>query len=55
MGSRTSAYMLPLNIIVPAVNNPAATGLSRATSRAMEWMIYHREQASAVTGHEETS
>lgn len=45
-GSSTRAYMLPENMVMPAVKNPAAMGLSRATSRAMEWMIYSSTQAS---------
>jgi len=45
-GSRTSAYMLKENMLMPAVKNPAATGLSRATSRAIEWMIYSCSEAS---------
>lgn len=31
------AYMLPLNMVMPAVNRPAASGLSRAIRTATEW------------------
>lgn len=40
--------MLPENIVMPAVKKPAAIGLSRATSRAMEWRIYCGAHVSGI-------